>query len=114
MEGKMKKGYMIGCLALLLTYGSGANVLASKRQPVTQKTRAIKVYLVKVGDAGKSGKKIGCDDSLVAVTRTVKATGAPLRSAIEELLSMSHDEGNFWMGTNLKVKSAAISKGTAT
>ena len=109
----MKKRYITGCLALLLVCAV-ADTLASKRQPATQKRREIKVYLVKVGDAGKGGRKIGCDDSLVAVTRTVKATATPLKSAIEELLSISQDEGNYWIGENLKVKSASISKGTAT
>src|SRR5437763_8111848 len=42
-------------------------------------TREVKVYLVAVGDAGKAGRKIGCDDSLVPVTRTVGAAGDPLR-----------------------------------
>jgi|1185.fasta_scaffold24263_2 hypothetical protein len=109
----MKKRCLTGCLALLLIC-AGTNALASKRQPATQKTRAIKVYLVKVGDAGKSGKKIGCDDSLYSVTRTVKATAAPLKAAIEELLSMSNEEGNYWKGEKLKVKSASISNSTAT
>ncbi|HYJ45310.1 MAG TPA: hypothetical protein VEV81_01765, partial [Pyrinomonadaceae bacterium] len=91
----MKKGRISICLALLLILPS-ATTLASRGRFVTQKTRQIKVYLVKVGDAGKSGKKIGCDDSLYAVTRTVKATATPLKSAIEELLSMSNEEGNYW------------------
>ena len=109
----MKMRHMAVCLALLLTFAS-APALASRRRPVTQKMLKVKVYLVKIGEAGKGGKKIGCDDSLVAVTRTIKATIAPLKAAIEELLSIPHDEGNYWMGTNLKVKSASISKGTAT
>ena len=109
----MKKRYMVGCLTLLLIC-AGANVLAAKRQPAKEKTRKVKVYLVKVGDAGKSGKKIGCDDSLYAVTRTVKATATPLKAALEELLSMSGEEGNYWKGENLKVEKAYISsKGAA-
>ena len=114
----MKRTYMTVCLALLLSC-AGVNALAAhaaraSKRPAAQKTRKIKVYLVKLEDAGKSGKKIGCGDSLFAVTRTVKATATPLKSAIEELLNISHDEGNYWMGENLKVKSATISKGTAT
>ena len=104
----MKMRHMAVCLALLLIFAS-APALASRRRPVTQKMLKVKVYLVKIGEAGKGGKKIGCDDSLVAVTRTIKATIAPLKAAIEELLSIPHDEGNYW-----KVKSASISKGTAT
>jgi hypothetical protein len=81
-------------------------------------TREVKVYLVAVGDAGKAGRKIGCDDSLVPVTRTVRAGGDVLRAAVEELLSLPHEyEGglsNFWWGDGLKVRGVTIRAGTAT
>jgi hypothetical protein len=81
-------------------------------------TREVKVYLVAVGDAGKAGRKIGCDDSLVAVTRSVKNDGAPLRAAVRELLSMPHEYegglGNYWYGERLRVTGATVSRGTAT
>lgn len=81
-------------------------------------TREVKVYLVAVGDAGKSGRKIGCDDSLVAVTRGVKDDGAPLKAAVRELLSMPREYegrlGNYWFGERLRVTGATISRGTAT
>lgn len=108
----MRKRFLTSGLVLLLIC-VGANVFATKRQPIIEKTRKVKVYLVKVGDAGKSGRKIGCDDSLYAVTRTIKATAAPLKAAIEELLSMSNEEGNYWKGENLKVEKAFIVKGAA-
>jgi len=108
----MKKRYMVGGLALLLIL-MGASALGAKRSPAPKKTMKVKVYLVKVGDKGKHGKKIGCDDSLYAVTRTVKASATPLKSAIEELLSMSNEEGNYWKGENLKVEKAFIVKGAA-
>jgi hypothetical protein len=108
----MKKRCTVGLLTLLLIF-AGANALATKRPSAPEKTRKIKVYLVKVGDKGKHGKKIGCDDSLYSVTRTVKATSAPLKAAIEELLSMSNEEGNYWKGENLKVEKASIIHGAA-
>lgn len=78
----------------------------------------IKVYLVAVGDNGKTGKKIGCDDSLIAVNREVLSTATPLKAALEELLAIprEYDErlGNFWGGNNLKLKSISLSKGVAT
>lgn len=83
-------------------------------------TQAIKVYLVAVGDDGTAGKKIGCGDSLVSVTRTVKKNAAPLTAALQELLlTPQHPEGtpkleNFWKGRNLKVQSVAIRNNTAT
>ena len=83
-----------------------------------ENTREVKVYLVALGDAGKSGRKIGCDDSLVAVTRTVKNDGAPLKAAVRELLAMPRDYegrlGNYWFGERLRVTGATISRGTAT
>jgi spore germination protein GerM len=82
------------------------------------KTMEIKVYLVAYGDNGKTGEKFGCEDSLVPVTRTIKATPAPLKSAIEELLAMpfkySETLSNHWGEQDLKLKSISIKKGTAT
>jgi spore germination protein GerM len=73
---------------------------------------------VAIGDKGKKGKKIGCDDSLVPVTRTVKSAGEPLKATIEELLAIPHEYskelGNYWWGKNLKVKSVSIADGVAT
>jgi spore germination protein GerM len=99
----------------------GANsteLAAVKKAMPVQKTQEVKVYLVALSDAGKSGKKIGCDDSLVAVKRTINATAAPLKAAIEELLASPHESdgqlGNYVFGPNLKLKSVSISKGTAT
>lgn len=85
-----------------------------------QKRGEIKVYLVAVNDNGKLGQKIGCDDSLVPVTRKIKATTSPLKAALVELLSIPPETGdhpklqNFWKGSNLKVRSVSISKSTAT
>lgn len=81
-------------------------------------TREVKVYLVAVGDEGRRGRKIGCDDSLVPVRRAVNADGSPLRAALGELLAVPHEYegglGNYWFGENLRVSGAAISGGTAT
>ncbi len=78
----------------------------------------VDIYLVAVGDKGKKGIKIGCDDSLVAITRKIKPTVAPLKTAIEELLAIpreySKELGNYWQGNNLKLKSVSIAEGVAT
>jgi hypothetical protein len=80
--------------------------------------REVKVYLVAVGDEGKRGRKIGCDDSLVPITRTVEAGVAPLKAAVSELLSVPHEYegglGNYWFGENLKVSGVSLAGGTAT
>jgi spore germination protein GerM len=81
-------------------------------------TDEVKVYLVAVNDKGKKGKKIGCDDSLIPITRKIKPTEAPLKAAIEELLAVPHEYskelGNYWWGKNLKLKSVSITDGVAT
>lgn len=78
----------------------------------------VDVYLVAVGDNGKKGIKIGCDDSLVGIVRKIKPTVAPLKAAIEELLSIPHEYskelGNYWWGKNLKLKMVSITEGVAT
>ena len=80
--------------------------------------REVKVYLIALDDKGKRGRRIGCDDSLVPVTRTVAATGAPLKAAVEELLAVPREYegglGNYWAGENLRVQSAVIGAGIAT
>lgn len=95
-----------------------AGVAAVKEATPAQKTREVKVYLIALDDAGKAGKKIGCNDSLVAVTRTITATGIPLQAAMQELVAIPREFneqlGNYVFGPDLKVKSVSISKGTAT
>lgn len=111
----MRKLHTPALLALLLLLtGTGAPAYEGEgqRAPEAQKTREVKIYLVRVGDNGASGTKIGCEDSLVSVTRTVAETRTPLKVAINELLS-AKEEGNYWRGDKLKLKSATISKGTA-
>lgn len=117
------------CLMLLLvaTVLLSSHSTAALNQPsvetanVALKTTEVKVYLVALNDNGKSGRKIGCDDSLVAVTRTVQPTAAPLRAALDELLKMPQEYeqaglqlGNYWKGDDLKVKSVTLKSGTAT
>ena len=87
---------------------------------VAQRRQQVKVFLVAVGDNGQAGKKIGCEDSLVAVMRTVRKTAAPLKAALEELLSTPPETGenpklqNFWKGRNLRIRSVSIHRATAT
>ena len=104
-----------------IEYDDGASLLEIlKRDREERNTQAIKIFLVAVGDDGKNGKKIGCGDSLVAITRNIKKTTAPLASAIRELLlTPEHPDDspnlkNFWKGRNLKVRSVSIVNGAAT
>ena len=103
---------LLAAVCLLTALGS-----AAAAAPARQRTRQVKVYLVALDDKGKRGRRIGCDDSLVPVTRTV-AAGAPLRAAVEELLAVPREYegglGNYWAGEDLRVQSATISRGVAT
>jgi hypothetical protein len=48
----------------------------------------VNVYLIALDDDGRSGKRIGCGDSAVAVERSIAPTAAPLRAALDELLAL--------------------------
>jgi hypothetical protein len=105
-----------------IEYDDGSTLLdiLKRDRESSQNDQSIKIYLVAVGDDGKTGKKIGCGDSLIAVTRTIKKTAVPLTAAIRELLQTPpHPEDspnleNFWKGRNLKVRSVSIVNRTAT
>lgn len=82
-------------------------------------TTQLKIYLVALDDQGKSGKEIGCADSLVAVERIVQKTTTPLRTALEELLSISDQfygqSGlyNSLYQSQLKIESVSLTQGKA-
>ncbi|MBI2074452.1 MAG: GerMN domain-containing protein [Candidatus Levybacteria bacterium] len=48
----------------------------------------VNVYMIALEDNGKSGEKIGCGDSVIAVERSISSTTMPLRAALEQLLSI--------------------------
>ena len=80
----------------------------------------IKLFFVALEDNGKSGKKIGCNDSIVAVDRAIAETPAPLTAALTELFSI-HDKTygesglyNALAKANLKIDGAAVINGKAT
>ncbi|XAS67310.1 GerMN domain-containing protein [Micrococcaceae bacterium Sec5.7] len=49
------------------------------------------VYYVALDDGGGSGVRFGCNDSLVAVHSTGRATGEPLQMALQRLLGGGTD-----------------------
>lgn len=57
--------------------------------PTSAGIDSVKIYLVAMDDKGKSGDMIGCGDSIIAVDRQIAPTQAPLRAALEELLSLN-------------------------
>ncbi len=82
--------------------------------------QTIKVYLVALEDQGKSGPKIGCGDSIIAVDRTVTKTPAVLKATLDELLSLKKENYqqaglySAFYNSDLKTESAVIVNGKAT
>ena len=80
----------------------------------------VNVYLVALGDQGRSGQLIGCEDSLVPVQQEIEPTVAPLQSALELLLindpRIFPDTGlyNALSHSDLSVESIDIENGEAT
>jgi hypothetical protein len=72
-----------------LAVGSGAIAPQTPTPTITDKNQTnVKIYMVAINDNGKAGKKIGCDDSLVAVDRSLKRTQAVLGAALSELFAV--------------------------
>ena len=96
-----------------------AAVFACAFPTVAAPTGRVKIYVVALGDNGKIGKKIGCGDSLVSVSRFITPTSAPLTGAIRQLLKEPHNSqslphlGNYWVGPGLKLKSVSVKGGLA-
>lgn len=82
-------------------------------------TMKVKLFFVALDDNGKSGKKIGCNDSIVAVERAIPATQAPLTATLKELLSIKERNigasglYNALANANLKIDGVAVINGTA-
>lgn len=82
-------------------------------------TTRVKLYYIAIEDAGKSGKKIGCNDSVVPVNVDIPATRSPLVASYEKLLAnKSRDYGqsgfiNSLYQSNLKIDSASVVNGVA-
>jgi hypothetical protein len=87
--------------------------------PVSAKSTNANMYLVLLGDAGKTGKKIGCDDSLVPVVQSVSAV-RPLTEIVQKLLAAkvpaAGERGlyNALSPSTLTLESATIENGKAT
>lgn len=94
-------------------------LVASASAQTSGKTTSVHTYLVALGDNGKSGKKIGCGDSIVAVTRKIAPTRAPFTAALRLTLA-DHQR---WYGqsglynalyqSRLALKRATVTNGTA-
>ncbi len=61
---------------------------ATRTQVALPGTMKVKIFLIAINDNGKAGKKIGCDDSVVPVERTLPATAGVLTAALKDLLAL--------------------------
>jgi hypothetical protein len=61
----------------------GAEVLAA-----APGVNQVLIFMVAVGDDGRSGKRIGCNDSIIPITLQIEPTPAPLRAALTQLLAV--------------------------
>jgi len=86
--------------------------------PPTQETSPTpfqaNIYMIAVGDNGASGKKIGCDDSVVSVPIAIAASSDPVKGVLDALLSI-HDQNygqsglyNSLYQSRLKVDSVTV------
>ncbi len=79
----------------------------------------VKIFMIALNDSGKLGKKIGCDDSAIAVERIIPVTNAVLRASLNELLSIREPEygqsglHNALASSTLKVDDVTIVAGRA-
>jgi hypothetical protein len=77
------------------------------------------IFMIAVGDNGVSGKKIGCDDSVVGVVVSLGDPAAPLRSVLEKLLgvkSQNYGESGLYNAlfrSDLQLASVNIKDGVA-
>lgn len=86
----------------------------------TPSTMIVQIFLIALEDNGQSGKKIGCNDSVVPVQVETPYTRGVLRAALEELLSIRDryygQSGlyNALSQSNLQVERVVIEDGVAT
>lgn len=80
----------------------------------------VKIFMIALNDAGRQGKKIGCNDSVVAVERIIPITTAVLRASLNELLSVREREYgqsglyNALVQSTLKLDDVTLVAGKAT
>lgn len=85
----------------------------------TQGLQMVQIFLIALEDNGQSGKKIGCDDSVIPIQVPIAPTRGVLRAALVELLSLKEayygQSGlyNVLYQSDLKLDSVSIEQGKA-
>lgn len=92
----------------------------SSATPTSQGAESVLIYLIAIGDEGKSGELIGCDDSAVPVSVAIQPTLGVLRAAYNELFKLrgQREYGmsglvNALHASNLSIGSLAVENGVA-
>ena len=86
---------------------------------IEEKVSKIKIFVIAPEDNGRSGKKVGCGDSVIGIERQIAPTQTPLQAALQELLSIRSryiGESGLYSAladSNLKVESVEIKNGQA-
>ena len=107
-------------LLSLLLISCGKGKIADKvDQSQFEGTTTLKIALVKLEDAGKSGEKIGCDDSIVYIEKTADGTkledNRKVQLALKELFAYGATDtsAEYYNGlgqaTNVKVEQVNVS-----
>jgi hypothetical protein len=87
--------------------------------PAAEMVEEVQIFLIALEDNGVSGDKIGCDDSVVGVTRQIAPSALPLEAALNELLSIKDEyygESGLYNAldqSDLEVESAVVENGQA-
>ena len=103
---------------VMLTLAAAVGAWLVPSEAAAQQT-TVRLFLIAVGDAGKSGPRVGCGDSLVAVTREVPSTGDRLPAVVSLLLSLEGTQYgqsglyNALGQSTLKLDRAAVIDGVA-
>ena len=88
--------------------------------PSGQAVTRVSIFLVALEDAGKSGKRIGCDDSVVAVEQEVDPAPEPVAAALQALFAIrdrNYGESGLYNAlyqSQLTVDSVSVTEGRAT
>jgi hypothetical protein len=78
------------------------------------------IFMVAVDDDGRSGKRIGCNDSIIPITLQIEPTPAPLRAALTQLFavkSQNYRESGLYNAlyqSDLRIDSLSIVDARAT
>lgn len=95
------------------------NTQGDNSPTTTSGTTIINIYMVALDDNGKSGKQVGCGDSLIRVKREVTKSQGVLVAALTEQLSQKDqyygESGlyNALSASSLQVEKATITSGIA-